>query len=230
MKYIKSMLKRRLIFNSLWFSFAVIMLSDVYAFGTDYIHSQYSQEEKSKVIGYLELKKITSHEVANESIQSFDISQDGTLMAVAFSNHKIGVYDINGKWLWGLTDIDHQGGFDCEIDDIDNELLAISQRGDTIYKIDRDLNVLDAVKFEHENNGDIYPNLELKRPKVRGEKVYKMSRTKVWMEESGVKTVLIDHSMEVSVQAIVFIIIIGIFVAVSFLVEKEKRDQAKNVN
>lgn len=215
MKYTENILKRSLII-SIIFLFSLGLTVDVFAFGTLFHHEKVAEEDKERVYGYLEMKYISEKSTGNDRIECFDISQDDTLMAVGYSSDKIGVYDTDGNWKWGVQIIGAQQGVACELDDEDNNLLIFFQRSNRIYKVDANLNIIDVVSYNTKANGEIYPNLELSRAKIRDDKKYDMSWTRIWVEEDGEKRNLIKNS---SFSVIAIIVILIIFVTIFFNVK-----------
>lgn len=116
------------------------------------------------------------------------------------------------------------GTIDCEIDDIDNSLLIIYARGEVMYKLNEEMQDIDVVCIDCNANGDIYPCLELSRPKIRGDKTYKMSSSRIWVEIDGEKTYLIDHSEGVLTQVIVYVVIAAMIIGMGILLLKENLD------
>ncbi len=221
MKFIENILKGIWII-SITFLFSVGLCSQVDAFGTLFHHDKIAYEDKERIASYLEMEYISQKSVLNDRIECFDVSQDETIMVVGYSSHKIGVYDTDGNWKWGIQIIDEPQGIVCEVDDIDNKLLIFFQRSDYIYKIDSELNIIDVVRYNTKPNGEVYPNLELSRPKIRGDREYKMNWTSVWVEENGNKKNLIKNT-NLSVIILVFALFIFVIVFSGIIIKERTK-------
>ena len=224
MKFIGNILKRSLIFSGLIIILSCYMCCELYAFGTYFNQRQLSEADKERKLGYIKISHISFSEIDGGTIESFDISQDDTIMAVGYSDNKIGVYNTDGEWLWGVMAEGTTGPIDCEIDDIDNSLLVIYTRGNAMYKLDKEMKDIDVVSIDLKANGDVYPWLELSRPKIRGDKTYKMSSSRIWVEMNGEKIYIIDHSKEVRTQFIVYAVIALVIIGIGILMLKEELD------
>lgn len=101
MKIIGNILKRSLMFSGLIVILSSYMCCELYAFGTYFNQRQLSEVDKERKLGYLKIRHINLSEIDGETVQSFDVSQDDTIMAVGYSDNKIGVYSTDGEWIWG---------------------------------------------------------------------------------------------------------------------------------
>lgn len=227
MKFIGNILKRSLTLSGLIVILSSHMCCEMYAFGTYFNQRQLSEADKERKLGYLKIRHINLSEIDEETVESFDVSQDDTIMAVGYSDNKIGVYNTDGEWLWGVIVEGKSGTIDCEIDDIDNSLLIIYARGEVMYKLNEEMQNIDVISIDCNANGDIYPCLELSRPKIRGDKTYKMSSSRVWVEVDGKKQILVDHSEDYMIQSISGFVVFGLIVVFALIMLKDEWETRK---
>lgn len=229
MKFVRNILKRSLLLGGFIVILSFHMCCEIYAFGSYFNQRQLSEADKERKLGYLKISRASFSEMGGGTIESFDISQDDTIMAVGYSDNKIGVYSTEGEWLWGVMAEGTSGPIDCEIDDIDNSLLIIYVRGEAMYKLNEEMQDIDVVSIDCNANGDVYPCLELSRPKIRGDKAYKMSSSRVWIEVDGKKKILVDYSEEYRIRSIAGFVVFGfIFIFALIMMKDEVNARKKN--
>lgn len=110
---------------------------------TGFETSVMSREEKQENNYHYEIQLYHQPQKGLTILNNIAINQDGTRIALGFSNRKIEIYDSDGNFIIGYK-VNTTGGFGMEFDSEDDQLCISLIRGHSIFKINSSGELLDS--------------------------------------------------------------------------------------